>query len=93
MEQPRYCEGIADFGHEIVYLDDTDSRFVWNVDGLESDFTGSHIRRSIVMVFFSPWELEIYKQDILIGIAPEGVTTTPNVVKVCEIPASVQPVA
>jgi hypothetical protein len=28
VQQPQYCEDIADFGHIIVYLDDTGNRFV-----------------------------------------------------------------
>jgi hypothetical protein len=41
------------------------------------------------MVFFS-LENTKSKEDVLIGIAPEDVTTTPNFMKFGEIPASVQ---
>jgi len=87
--QPRYCERIADFGHEIVYLDCTGNRFVWNVDGLESDCTAPHKRSSIVLAFFS-LENSKSEQYCYIGIAPEGVTTTPNFMKIGGLPASVQ---
>jgi hypothetical protein len=41
------------------------------------------------MVSFSP-ENSKSKQGALIGIAPEGVTMTPNFMKIGELPASVQ---
>jgi hypothetical protein len=41
------------------------------------------------VVFFS-LENTKSKQDVLIGIAPEGVTTAPNFMKIGEISARVQ---